>query len=783
MSLRQFHLSAVAAASAVTIGQTVQAAGYIGMNLERFADYTDSRVFTDIVMTARSFAPTGSPYVFAGSSVSNPTLAAVRADGWPSGDFALCVGDDLNIYTSGVGTYEGSYTGSSITTSITGSGCTVQNHRSVGGGVYRFEVVLSGSKSPYVAFAGLPADFSGLRIIRPGYAWDTAKLFTDEWLTSLSPYSLVRTMNTTRTSVPKGIGAEIYSSEGQTTWASRWTDASTPAGKIWRRHTWETVAQIANTTGKDIWVCIPLRATDDYIAGMFSLLHSLINPGIKIYVEYSNEVWNTQQAFQPQFQYCQAQARTELGLFGGSTLASDISSATVASNVVTVNFARPHGKTTGQTIYAKMGSSGSLVPAGLYAVTVPTASQLTFSITGGVDGPINMTTSATNTLVIANPSSDLAFDFLRGSVSAEGAYWMPMQNEYYWGYRFAARRLAQAKDILAGIDTSLIKTRFHFVVAGQFASSAVFGQAWLLYLARYHSPLLSWISAVSGAPYTSSNGTDTTVDQVIATMEASRLTQKARYQQWVVMAKSIGAEFIPYEIGTDLFVRAAGNATLADSAGNDTRISAVVREMLLDSARYGAKVSNFYSFGAGHTGSGFLLKKSFTSTEANDPRYAGVVQALGSQVPTLATTLTATAVPESSASPDMQASGYAMYGPDMFGGISGGSGNLIFGGNTFGGAVKQRFTYVHYVTADGQWDLNWQLGTNNNSAVLSLFVDGVDTGIDITPNLFASVDNTPCTDITPARLTLTKGWHVFKVEINAASVARLGARQFKLTPA
>ena len=763
------------------IAHTVQSAGYIGMNLERFSDYSDSRVFVDILMTSRSFAPQGDPYAIAGDTTADPTLAPVRADGWPSGDFAICIGDDLNLFSAGTGTYEGSYTGTTIATSITGSACTVQNHRSVGGGVYRFEVVLTGSKAPYLSFSGIPANFADLRLIRPGYAWDTNKVFTDEWLAMVAPYSVIRTMNVTRTSEPFSLGNAIYTSGGQTNWASRWTDTSTPAGKIWRRHTWEMVAQIANATGKDIWVCIPHRATDDYMTGMFNTLHALVNPGIKIWVEYSNEIWNTSPAFQPQYGHCQTAAQLDVGMFGGTNIAADITSASIASNVVTLNCARNHGRTTGDTILAKLGESGSMVWPGAYVVTVTSPTQLTFTITGGVDGTISM--SQYNTFVAMNASSDLVFDFTRG-YDGSGNCWTEIQNQYYWGWRYGAKRLAAAKNALAAIDPSLIKTRFKFVAAGQFASTATFGQAWMQYLAKHHGPVSSWLSAVSAAPYTSSNTSDTTVPQVLSTLTSSRLVQKALYPQWLALGKSIGAEFIPYEIGTDLFVQASTNATLANNAGNDAGITPIVTELLLDAARMGAPTSNFYSFGAGHSGSGFLLRKSFESTVGNDPRFAGMTAALASPVPALDDVWTATAVPTNAGAPDYSFSGYPLYGPDLIGGLSGaGSGNVLFAGGNFSGAIKPRFVYVHYVSSDGQWDLNWQLGINDTPVPMSLFIDNADTGVDITPNQFATVDGTACTDLTPVRLTITKGWHVFKVEADTASYARFGARQFKLTPA
>lgn len=776
MTVAPYILSAIAAASRVVAigGQTVRQAGLIGANLGGYEDYSDARVFVDLMKTVRSFGPTSNPYVYPTSS--GAVLATLNAGGWPNQDFAIVVGDDLDRYTAGTGTYECSYSHPTQLT-IAVSGCTVQNHRQHSAGVYRFELVLSGVKAPTLTFTGVGASLSNLRIIRPGYAWDTTQVFTTEWLAIAANYSILRMMDFMKTSGTITTGREYFCNGGQTDWATRWSPTGTAAGKIWERHSLEQVVEFANGTGKDVWVCIPHKATDDYITGMFNLLNSQINPGIKIYVEYSNEIWNTTAAYSPQYGWCQTKAKEELNWYGGTTLADDISSVTVASNVVTVNFVRAHGRTTGDQVLAKLGSSGVWVTAGRYTVTVTSPTQFTFPITGVADGSVTL--SATS-FIVMNHTSDLAYDFMTGS-DASGNFWQAIQNQYYWGYRYAAKRLGQAKDLLAAINPGLIKTRFRFVAALQFANIAAFSQANFKYLQNQYGPVSNWLYAISGAPYVLSNSTDTTVDQVIATLQASLLTQRSRYQQWVAAAKSAGVEFLPYEIGTDLVIRATGNATVANAAGIDPRIQQITTDMMLDPGRYGSIASCFYIETSGHSGFGFPLRRSFTSSNADEPRLAGMNAALDATVPALASDWTNTAQPVDPAV-SYEPSGYALYGPDMnLGYAIPSSKNLVFAGSTFSGALKPQFLFVSYVPADGQYDLVWQLGANTAGIVYNLSVDGVQTST-ITPNIFGSVDSTACTDTPAVRLTLTKGWHVFKAQTTVNTSARCGARQFKLTP-
>lgn len=57
---------------------------------------------------------------------------------------------------------------------------------------------------------------------------------------------------------------------------------------------YEYIIQLANTINRDIWVCVPHAATDDYIREMARLFRNGLKPNIHVFLEYSNEVWNWQ---------------------------------------------------------------------------------------------------------------------------------------------------------------------------------------------------------------------------------------------------------------------------------------------------------------------------------------------------------------------------------------------------------------------------------------------------------------------------------------------------------
>jgi hypothetical protein len=121
-----------------------------------------------------------------------------------------------------------------------------------------------------------------IRVIRPGFEdiWQAVN-FSPLLLEKLQPFGTLRFMDWTNTN-------------GQTDvdWASR-TQTS------FRTYTangvaWEETIRLANTLGKNVWINIPHLATDDYVTQLAQLFYNKLEPHLKVYVEYSNEVWGTQ---------------------------------------------------------------------------------------------------------------------------------------------------------------------------------------------------------------------------------------------------------------------------------------------------------------------------------------------------------------------------------------------------------------------------------------------------------------------------------------------------------
>lgn len=119
-----------------------------------------------------------------------------------------------------------------------------------------------------------------IRVLVPG----SESIYQDEpfqkdWLEKLSPFTALRFMDWSRTNDSQ-----------QVEWQNRpqvddytYTTDGIP---------FEWMITLCNRLGTDAWLCIPHRANDDYVREMARLFRDNLNPELKIYLEWSNEVWN-----------------------------------------------------------------------------------------------------------------------------------------------------------------------------------------------------------------------------------------------------------------------------------------------------------------------------------------------------------------------------------------------------------------------------------------------------------------------------------------------------------
>jgi hypothetical protein len=262
--------------------------------------------------------------VYQMNSISWGPAPALNGNGNPTGDFRITLYDVLLP-----GTYAVSFTGARDTAiSVLAHGSTGQQvTATISDQVYNastntttanlnLPACTDGSDANFltVGFADTGGTLQNLHIIRPGYSTVNPPLFTNEFLASylsLGPTTLrfmdaddtngnlvanwsERTLPTYAfpglASLTKTVNIAVNSQVQQTTLT---TSAGLP---------WEYMIALANAVHADLWINIPVLATDYYVQQLASLIKNGDNvggvayaglaPDLNVYVEYGNEMWN-----------------------------------------------------------------------------------------------------------------------------------------------------------------------------------------------------------------------------------------------------------------------------------------------------------------------------------------------------------------------------------------------------------------------------------------------------------------------------------------------------------
>ena len=120
-----------------------------------------------------------------------------------------------------------------------------------------------------------------IRVVQAAYesALTSGQIFHPNFLARVAPFRGFRFMDWMNTN-----------NSTQSVWANRpkqtdafWANSGVPA---------EVMVNLLNTTGRDGWFNMPHLATNDYVTQFATLVHSTLNSQSKVYVEFSNEVWN-----------------------------------------------------------------------------------------------------------------------------------------------------------------------------------------------------------------------------------------------------------------------------------------------------------------------------------------------------------------------------------------------------------------------------------------------------------------------------------------------------------
>jgi hypothetical protein len=301
--------------------QVIDPATPIGINAPALMPGEPGNMLADVVKESSGFATYAS---------GSPKLA-LDAAGWPTTDATLTLwsgGREEN------GTYTVSFNGQAKLTDWKAIGSFVVNGVSYGttlpAGIgynaqsntttaqWRVTATAAGAASlgfsatKRTASSAAGTGFTGLTILRPvqpgsSQSHAAGELFGAQWEDFLSAFTGIRFM-------------DYLATNGNH--QAAWTDRTLPGavthyqavgGYGWqgRGGSLEYLVAMANQAGKDVWINVPVYASDDYVTKLAQLLaygsdgvnpytspqanptYPPLNSNLKAYLEYSNELWNT----------------------------------------------------------------------------------------------------------------------------------------------------------------------------------------------------------------------------------------------------------------------------------------------------------------------------------------------------------------------------------------------------------------------------------------------------------------------------------------------------------
>ena len=302
----------------------------IGVDLDAPGAGDRARTFVDLAKTLRPWT----------TAEQNP--AAVDEQGWPTcdamtvlfdirpfGTWKPPIDDPAKFQPDWSGTYKMTFNGQAVIGFLDEKGLQILQQKydpeknlttadlvvSPGVGL----LCISFKQTKRTAESPEGSGITHLSVLRPGVPEDTKAVFGDDFLKSLKPFAVLRFMDWLSTNHKPG----FYGDPGHHAlqWADRHVPEDATQGHYLNKYgvAWEYVVELANTVHKDIWINIPVAATDDYVKQLALLLKEKLFPECKIYIEHSNEVWNF--GF-PQYTYNKMAALDEVNQ-GKTTLNND----------------------------------------------------------------------------------------------------------------------------------------------------------------------------------------------------------------------------------------------------------------------------------------------------------------------------------------------------------------------------------------------------------------------------------------------------------------------------
>ena len=291
----------------------------IGMNVERVTDYMAAWMFTDSFKESRPWIPevynttthTLTP------DVTHALPLQLDANGWPTqlSQGVNAQGQPLRqiLDTVMFDGLNGHYAPGTYTAEWQGTGQlqwggdvrVIQTGVRPNGAHFALLADAPGNFGIRLRIAGMSAadpvhdihvwmpDYNGRSFVgqvwRPGASFSP---FHPLFLQRLAPFHTLRFMQDSEiitSQVQHWSDRRSVSYETQMTGAFGFQNGIAPEYEI----------EMANELKADLWINIPHMADDNYVRSLATMVRNQLNPGLKVYLEWSNEVWNGAPGFMP----------------------------------------------------------------------------------------------------------------------------------------------------------------------------------------------------------------------------------------------------------------------------------------------------------------------------------------------------------------------------------------------------------------------------------------------------------------------------------------------------
>jgi len=279
----------------------------VGTNVGGISDWMTEMPFKDMMKNARTWHTTNSAWVSGGKNqwdtdlmnsvaldengyplempltiASAETTQVVEtiwavATGWPNGEYVVLYDGEGELNFGGTITGVAAQGNGRMVFTFTGNGKDSQVYLKIkksvkGNHIRNIRVLMPGTESSYVQ-----------------------QPFNPLWVERLKPFTTLRFMDWGKTNNWGEANAWENYNEQSDTARVPWSKRSQPTHFTYANDKgvpYEMMIKAANTLKKDIWVCVPHNASDEYIDEMAKLFKAELDPSLKLYVEYSNEIWN-----------------------------------------------------------------------------------------------------------------------------------------------------------------------------------------------------------------------------------------------------------------------------------------------------------------------------------------------------------------------------------------------------------------------------------------------------------------------------------------------------------